>query len=64
MDGDNWASNNVRTGGAGAKGWRTAFDKELAARISAAAALAHPMQEQEKTRRSLLSHIEQGADEA
>lgn len=29
-DGDNWGANNVRTGGAGAIGWRVAYDDELA----------------------------------
>jgi len=29
MDGDNWAYNNVRTGGAGAIGWYVDFDKKL-----------------------------------
>ncbi len=30
MDGDSWDNNNVRTGGAGAIGWRIPFDKEIA----------------------------------
>lgn len=29
-DGDNWSQNNVRTGGAGAIGWRVPFDQHLA----------------------------------
>jgi hypothetical protein len=33
MDGDNWAANNVRTGGAGAIGWRVPYDAELAAKL-------------------------------
>ena len=32
-DGDNWSSNNVRTGGAGAIGRRTPFQADLAAKI-------------------------------
>jgi len=35
-DGDDWARNNVRTGGAGAVGHRVALDADLAARIRAA----------------------------
>jgi len=34
MDGDNWGANNVRTGGAGAIGWRIGFSADLAARIN------------------------------
>jgi len=34
-DGDNWSANNVRTGGAGAIGWRVPFDADLAAKIRA-----------------------------
>lgn len=30
MDGDNWALNNVRTGGAGAIGWHIPFDEQMA----------------------------------
>jgi hypothetical protein len=33
MDGDDWAVNNVRTGGAGAIGWRVPYDPELAAKL-------------------------------
>lgn len=33
MDGDAWAHNNVRTGGAGAIGWRVPFDASLAENI-------------------------------
>lgn len=33
MDGDNWSCNNVRTGGAGAIGWRMPFDAGLAEEI-------------------------------
>ncbi len=33
MDGDDWSRNNVRTGGAGAIGWRTPFDPTLAAEL-------------------------------
>lgn len=29
-DGDNWGCNNVRTGGAGAIGWRIPFDAQIA----------------------------------
>lgn len=29
MDGDNWAHNNIRTGGAGAIGWRIPFSEEI-----------------------------------
>lgn len=29
MDGDNWSYNNVRTGGAGAIGWRMDYDKQV-----------------------------------
>ena len=36
-DGDAWDANNVITGGAGAIGWRVAYDEVLAARIRAAA---------------------------
>ena len=32
-DGDNWELNNVRTGGAGAIGWRVPFDETLAGRL-------------------------------
>jgi hypothetical protein len=32
-DGDNWSLNNVRTGGAGAIGWRIPLDAALAARL-------------------------------
>jgi hypothetical protein len=38
MDGDNWAANNVRTGGAGAIGWRVPRTEELAEEIVALAA--------------------------
>jgi len=37
MDGDSWANNNVRTGGAGAIGWCVPADTDLAARIRAIA---------------------------
>ena len=30
MDGDDWSQNNVRTGGAGAIGWRIPFDAQIA----------------------------------
>jgi hypothetical protein len=33
MDGDNWSHNNVRTGGAGAIGWRISFDEAIANEI-------------------------------
>lgn len=33
MDGDNWSNNNVRTGGAGAIGWRVPFNEDLASNI-------------------------------
>lgn len=33
-DGDDWSRNNVRTGGAGAIGWRVPYDAQLAARIA------------------------------
>ncbi|MBU1014783.1 MAG: hypothetical protein KKG99_17450 [Bacteroidetes bacterium] len=29
MDGDDWSRNNIRTGGAGAIGWRTPFDENV-----------------------------------
>ncbi len=32
-DGDNWSSNNVRTGGAGAIGWRIPMDEALSSEI-------------------------------
>ena len=32
-DGDNWSANNVRTGGAGAIGWRIPMDETLATEI-------------------------------
>jgi hypothetical protein len=32
-DGDNWELNNIRTGGAGAIGWRVPFDETLAGRL-------------------------------
>jgi hypothetical protein len=32
-DGDNWSSNNVRTGGAGAIGWRMPFDQSTADKL-------------------------------
>ncbi len=32
-DGDNWSENNVRTGGAGAIGWRIPYSAELAQQI-------------------------------
>lgn len=35
MDGDNWSRNNIRTGGAGAIGWRIAFDGSVADKIIA-----------------------------
>lgn len=38
-DGGDWSYNNVRTGGAGAIGFRVPFDAELAAKIRAAAKL-------------------------
>lgn len=34
-DGDDWSRNNVRTGGAGAIGWRIGYDADIAARIEA-----------------------------
>lgn len=34
-DGDNWSYNNVRTGGAGAIGWRIPYDPALAAELRA-----------------------------
>jgi len=37
-DGDDWSANNVRTGGAGAVGYRLAYDADLAERIRAMAA--------------------------
>jgi hypothetical protein len=36
-DGDNWSLNNVRTGGAGAIGWRIPLDETLATRLRALA---------------------------
>jgi hypothetical protein len=33
MDGDDWSRNNVRTGGAGAIGWRVKFDEKLSDEI-------------------------------
>lgn len=33
MDGDNWSQNNVRTGGAGAIGWRIPFDEIISSKI-------------------------------
>lgn len=33
-DGDNWAANNVKTGGAGAIGWRIPFDRAIADEIT------------------------------
>jgi len=39
MDGDNWAANNVRTGGAGARGWRIQFDAALAEELASIATL-------------------------
>ena len=32
-DGDSWELNNVRTGGAGAIGWKVPFDETLAGRL-------------------------------
>ena len=37
MDGDDWSRNNVKTGGAGAIGWRAPYDATLADRIHASA---------------------------
>jgi hypothetical protein len=34
-DGDDWSRNNVTTGGAGAIGWRVAYDEALAAEVKA-----------------------------
>jgi hypothetical protein len=31
MDGDDWSQNNIRTGGAGAIGWRIPYDADMAA---------------------------------
>lgn len=39
MDGDNWAMNNVRTGGAGAIGWKMPRDPEVEAQLREADAL-------------------------
>lgn len=33
MDGDDWSLNNVRTGGAGAIGWRIPYDEQIAGEI-------------------------------
>jgi len=33
-DGDDWSVNNVLTGGAGAIGWRVAYEQELAERLA------------------------------
>jgi hypothetical protein len=41
-DGDNWLNNNVRTGGAGALGWRVSYDSDLARRLKEIAALVDP----------------------
>jgi len=39
-DGDMWSRNNIRTGGAGAIGWRVPFSPELSGRIWACTAIA------------------------
>ena len=39
MDGDDWSANNVRTGGAGAIGWRVPFDAALAEELASIEAL-------------------------
>jgi hypothetical protein len=41
-DGDDWSLSNVRTGGAGAIGWRVPAAAELAGRIRSLAATAYP----------------------
>jgi hypothetical protein len=41
-DGDDWAHNNVRTGGAGGIGWRVPFDVGIAAALQAAAKTINP----------------------
>jgi len=42
MDGDNWSSNNVRTGGAGGIGWRVPFNGNLAEEIKKESVIAYP----------------------
>jgi len=54
MDGDNWSSNNVSTGGAGGIGWRVPFDEKLAERIKKESAIASPSKDA-----SLYSHAAQ-----
>ena len=39
-DGDDWTRNNVRTGGAGAVGWRVSYDAQLADRLRKLAEVA------------------------
>lgn len=41
-DGDSWANNNIRTGGAGAMGWRVPFDQDLWQRIEHLVAALSP----------------------
>ncbi len=47
MDGDNWSHNNVRTGGAGAIGWRIPFEQELADKIVELCKVVQPEKREE-----------------
>lgn len=50
-DGDDWSRNNVRTGGAGAIGWRIPFDQDLADELIALGSVLMPAAAQERSAR-------------
>jgi len=63
-DGDNWSANNVRTGGAGAIGYRVPFDQALADELRALAAVlgTRPVDPESALAR-IAAHREDGARE-
>lgn len=63
MDGDNWSCNNVRTGGAGAIGWRIPFEQLLADKIVKLCKILQPAKEEEEFNQKLALHLEQGGME-
>ncbi len=63
-DGDNWSANNVRTGGAGAIGYRVPFDQALADELRAlAATLCARPEDPESALARIAAHLEDGARE-
>ncbi len=63
-DGDNWSANNVRTGGAGAIGYRVPFDQALADELHAlAATLGARPEDPEMALARIAAHLEDGARE-